>query len=88
MKEIAARIRETLAAEEAKVERSVFDVRLVLLLIFGAIAAVNARTVSPTANVVNFGVFTFAFIYKVILYLWIRRRGYRPAMKYITSIVD
>jgi hypothetical protein len=82
------RIRQTLAAEEASVERSVFDIRFGLLLLFGLLAAVNARSVSPAANLANFSVLTFAFIYKFILYLRIRRHGYRPVMKYVTSIVD
>jgi hypothetical protein len=88
MKEITARIKQALAEEEANVERSVFDVRLVLLLIFGVIAAINARAVSAAANLVNLGVFVFAAIYKLVLYLRIRRRGYHPAMKYLTSVVD
>ncbi len=88
MKEIAARIKQALAEEEANVERSVFDVRLVLLLIFGVIAAINARAVSTAANLVNLGVFIVAAIYKLVLYLRIRHRGYHPAMKYFTSVVD
>ncbi len=88
LKEITTRIRQTLAAEEASVERSVFDIRFGLLLLFGLLAAINARSVSPAANLANFSVLTFAFIYKFILYLRIRRHGYRPVMKYVTSIVD
>jgi len=88
MKEITARIQQTLAAEEANVERSIFDIRFGLLLVFGLMAAVNARSVSRAANLVNWGVFVFAVIYKLVLYLRIRRTGYHPAMKYVTSIVD
>ena len=88
MKEIVTRIKQTLAEEEAAVERSIFDIRFGLLLTFGVIAAVNARSVSMPANLANFGVFVFACIYKLVLYLRIRRYGYHPAMKYVTSSAD
>jgi hypothetical protein len=88
IEEIIARIQQTLAKEEARVERSVLDIRFKLLLVFGVIAAVNARSVPAEANCANFGVFTLACLYKLALYLLIRRRGYRPMMKYVTSFVD
>jgi hypothetical protein len=88
IEEITARIQQTLAKEEARVERSVIDIRFKLLLVFGVIAAVNARSVSVEANYANFGVFALACLYKLALFLLIRRRGYHPVIKYVTSFVD
>jgi hypothetical protein len=88
IKEVMTRIRQTLAAEEANVERSVFDIRFGLLVVFGILVTINAPSVSPAVNLANSSVLAFVIIYKLILYLRIRRYGYHPAMKYVTSIVD
>jgi hypothetical protein len=88
MQEITVRIAKTLNEEEANVERSIFDIRLVLLLIFSVVAALNVRSVSAAANLVNFGVLALVLIYKLFLYRWVRRRGYHPAIKYFTSLAD
>ena len=40
--EMMARIQQTLIEAEGRVERSVLDIRFLLLLVFGAIAVVNA----------------------------------------------
>jgi hypothetical protein len=86
--EIIARIQKTLAEEEVRVERSVLDIRFKLLLVFGMIAAINAGAVTAAANYANFGVFTVACLYKLALFRLMRRRGYRPVIKYVTSFVD
>ena len=86
--EITARVKQTLAEEEARVEKSIFDLRVIVLLVFAVLATVNARSVSREANLVNLGVLVFAGAYKLILFVWTRRAGYHPAIKYFTSFFD
>lgn len=88
MEEITQHIQKALAEEEARVEKSIFDVRLALLLIFAVLAAVNAHLLPFEINFINFGILLLAGFYKLVLYLVTRRRGYRPVIKYVTSFMD
>jgi len=88
MEEITQHIQKALAEEEARVEKSIFDVRLALLLIFAVLAAVNVHLLPSEINFINFGILLLAGFYKLVLYLVTRRRGYRPVIKYVTSFMD
>jgi serine phosphatase RsbU (regulator of sigma subunit) len=88
MEEITTRISQALAKEEQRAEQFANGARIVLLLILTLIALFNVNTVSLKANLMNFSVLACGFAYGFIVFSYIRRIGYRPIMKYVTSFVD
>ena len=88
MQELHQRIGEALAKEEARAEQFANYVRLILLIILGVIASVNAPSVILEANIFNFGALFIGFVYGFLVFIRIRRLGYHPLMKYVTSCVD
>ena len=85
---LSDRINEALAVEEAKAERFANTIRLVLLAVLAVIGAMNVPSVSAEANALNFGAILIGFAYGGGVYLLIRRHGYHPGMKYVTSCLD
>jgi serine phosphatase RsbU (regulator of sigma subunit) len=88
MQELSERISEALAKEEARAERFANNVRLILFIVLTTVALLNALSVSLEANIMNFGALTIGYIYGFIVFIRIRRLGYNPMMKYITSCLD
>jgi serine phosphatase RsbU (regulator of sigma subunit) len=88
MQDLSERIREALANEEARAEEFANSVRFILLVVLTAVALLNALSISFEANIMNFGTLVFGYSYGFIVFIRMRRRGYHPAMKYITSCLD
>jgi hypothetical protein len=86
--DLARRINEALAKEEARAERFANNVRLVLLAVIAVIGILNIPSVSAGANLLNFGALLICSAYGAVVYVLIHRSGYHPAMKYITSCLD
>lgn len=88
MQELTERISEALAKEEARAEQFANNVRLILLIVLTAVALLNALSVSFEANILNLGALFIGYTYGFIVFIRIRRLGYHPMMKYITSCLD
>jgi serine phosphatase RsbU (regulator of sigma subunit) len=88
MQELSDRISEALAKEEARAEQFANNVRLILLFALTTTALLNALSVSFEANILNFGALVICYTYGIIVFIRIRRLGYHPTMKYITSCLD
>jgi hypothetical protein len=88
MQELTDRIGNALAKEEAKAERLANRGRITLLVILTFLALVNLRSVTHEANMMNFTVLAIGYLYGVMVLIWMRRNGYHPIMKYITSCLD
>jgi serine phosphatase RsbU (regulator of sigma subunit) len=88
MDDQAIRLREALRREEVRAEVFANHVRLLFLTIMLAIAVLNASAVSAVANRFNLGALLAGYCYGGIVYLRIRRKGYHPVMKYMTSCLD
>ncbi len=88
MQDLSDRISDALAKEEARAELFASYVRLVLLIVLTTIALVNAPSLTPMANVFNFGALMVGYAYGLVVLARVRGPGYRPAMKYITSCSD
>ena len=88
MQDLADRINDALAKEEARAELFASYVRLVLLVVLATIALVNAPSLMFVANVFNFGALVICYAYGFIVLARLRGPGYHPAMKYITSCLD
>jgi serine phosphatase RsbU (regulator of sigma subunit) len=88
MQELNERISEALAKEETRAERFANGVRFMLLIILTVVAFLNSMSVSEEANILNFGALTVGYAYGLSVFLRIRRTGYHPWMKYITSCLD
>ena len=88
MQTLEERIKRALANEEARAEGFANTIRTVLLVVLTAIAFLNAPSVSLEANVLNGGALFIGYSYGLIVLLSLRRMGYRPIMKYITTCVD
>jgi hypothetical protein len=88
MEELQNRITTALAREEARAELIANRVRLILFAIFTLIAIANAGVVESTTNLVNFGALLIGYIYGGTVYFAMRRLGYRPSTKYITTLLD
>ena len=88
MEGLTERISQALAAEEAKAENFANTVRFILLLVLSTVALLNAPSVTSEANLLNFGALAAGFAYGFLVFIRIRRTGYRPIMKYVTSCVD
>lgn len=88
IQEIATRINEALAHEEVRVEARANHARMILLYATTVIALFNVRAVSIPANLFNFGALAVAYLYGAGIFLVLKTRGYRPAVKYVTSFTD
>ena len=88
MEETTDRINRALAREEIRAERVAGTVRLIVLLIFACIELLNVGSLSIEASIMNASVLFAGCLYGFIVLFRIRRRGYHPAMKYITSCLD
>lgn len=86
--DLTHRISHALAMEEVRAERVASTTRLVLLAIFTVIAFSNAGTLTLAANTMNFGALAVCFAYGLLVSLQIKRRKYRPFVKYVTSCTD
>lgn len=88
MQDLALRIGDALAKEEARAERFANNVRLVFLGILTAIALVNAFSLTAEANLLNVGALLLGYLYGLVVFVQIRHRGYHRSMKYVTSCLD
>lgn len=88
MEELTSRINEALAREEERAERIASTARLTVLGMLSLIAILNAGTISVAANIMNFGALAVGYGYGLAVLVRIRRRKYRPVMKYLTSCLD
>ncbi|MGB2868693.1 MAG: PP2C family protein-serine/threonine phosphatase [Bacteroidota bacterium] len=88
MQELADRIVLALSGEEAKAEQFANNVRILLLAALTSVASLNAASVSFEANVLNFTTLTFGYMYGFLVFVLMRKAGYHPSMKYITSCLD
>jgi serine phosphatase RsbU (regulator of sigma subunit) len=88
MQELTERISGALAKEEARAEQFANNVRILLLIVLTAVALLNVTSVSFEANTLNFGALVIGYTYGFLVFIRIRRLGYHPIMKYITSSLD
>jgi serine phosphatase RsbU (regulator of sigma subunit) len=88
MQDLTERINQALEKEEARAERFANNVRLILLILLTAVAVLNMFSVSREANLMNFGVLGIGYTYGFLVVVFIRRSGYHPMMKYVTSCLD
>lgn len=88
MEETTDRINRALAREEVRAERVAGTVRLIVLLIFACIELLNVGSLSIEASIMNASVLLAGCMYGFIVLFRIRRRGYHPVMKYVTSCLD
>ncbi len=88
MQELGERISDALAKEEARAEQFANVVRFILLIVLTTVAVLNAFSVSFEANFLNFGALVIGYAYGLIVFIRMRRAGYHPLMKYITSCLD
>jgi hypothetical protein len=88
MQELAERISNALNKEEARAELLANSGRVTFLTIMTFIALINVRSVIFQANLMNFSVLAIGYIYGLVVYIRMRRFGYHPAMKYLTSCLD
>jgi hypothetical protein len=88
LKDTKTRITEALAREEAHAELIANRIRLLLLAIFTVIAIANVAVVETETTVINFGALAIGYSYGLTVYFWMRSKGYRPLMKYLTTFLD
>lgn len=88
MEETIDRISRALAREEIRAERVAGTVRLLVLLVFACIELLNVGSLSIEASIMNASVLLAGCLYGFIVLLRIRRHGYHPVMKYVTSCLD
>jgi serine phosphatase RsbU (regulator of sigma subunit) len=88
MQTLNERINAALAKEEARAELFANNIRLILLSVLLVAGLLNSFLVAFEANLLNFGVLGLGFTYGIIVLIYIRRKGYKPLMKYFTSCMD
>ncbi|MBI5019970.1 MAG: serine/threonine-protein phosphatase [Ignavibacteriales bacterium] len=88
MQELTERISNALAKEEARAEFYANSGRVTFLIIMTFIALLNVRSVTFQANIMNFSILALGYTYGLFVLIRMRRFGYHPAMKYITSCLD
>jgi serine phosphatase RsbU (regulator of sigma subunit) len=88
MEDLTNRIAHSLALEEVRAERFTSNARLTLLGIFSVIALWNATSLSFAANMMNLGALVVCYAYGLLVSLQIKRKRYRPFVKYVTSCID
>lgn len=82
------RINQAISNQEAQAEQLANSGRIIFLSIITFLALVNIQSVSFEANIMNFSVLVFGYVYGLIVYFGMRRFGYHPYMKYFTSCFD
>ncbi len=82
------RINQALASEEARAEKFANYARLVVLFIFTVVLLLNVGSLSFEAILMNGSALFIGYVYGLGVFLGIRRRGYYPMMKYVTSAID
>ena len=82
------RIDQALAGEEARAEKFANYARLVVLFIFTVVMLLNVAALSFEATLMNGSALFIGYAYGLGVFLGIRRRGYYPMMKYLTSSID
>ena len=87
-KSIAEAVNQALSRNEVEAERLANRVRLLFLCGIAALAMFNAPAVTAASNLYNFTALVAAFLYGLALFAWLKTRGYHPALKYVTSLVD
>jgi hypothetical protein len=85
---IATAVNQALARNEVEAERLANRVRLLFLCAVAALALINSFFVTKESNRYNFGVLGAAFLFGGAVFVHLKTRGYRPALKYITSFAD
>jgi hypothetical protein len=88
MKEISERVDRALSLQEAQVERIASRARAGFIAVIAIIALLNAPSVTAETNKINFGAIGIALCYSLTVFVWLKRQGYRAAMKYATSLID
>lgn len=88
MEDSTDRINRALAREEVRAERVAGTVRLIVLLMFACIELLNVGSLSIEASIMNAAVLLAGLTYGFVVLIRIRRRGYHPVMKYVTSCLD
>jgi hypothetical protein len=85
---IAAAVNRALARNEVDAERLANRVRLLFLCAVAALALFNSPAVTKESNWYNFGALGAAFLFGGAVFAHLKTRGYRPALKYVTSFAD
>ena len=85
---VAAAVNQALARNEVEAERLANQVRLLFLCGVAALALFNAPSVTKESNLYNLAALGAAFLYGGAVFVYLKIRGYRPALKYITSFAD
>lgn len=88
MEETNSRIRNALVEEESRAELIANRIRLLLLAVFTLIALANIGVVDTGSSAINFGALLVGYFYGLTVYFNMRRTGYRPWMKYVTTLLD
>ena len=88
MKEISERVDHALSLQEARVERIASRARAGFIAVIAVIAILNAPSLTADTNWINFGAIGVALSYNLTVSIWLKRQGYRAAMKYATSLLD
>jgi serine phosphatase RsbU (regulator of sigma subunit) len=82
------RINRALAGEEVRAERFANYARLVVLVILTFVLLLNVGSLSVDATLMNASALLIGYLYGLGVFIRIRRRGYHPSMKYLTSCLD
>ena len=85
---VAAGVTKALARNEVQAETLANRARLLTLCAFAALALFNAAAVTKQSNRYNFAALGAAFLYGAAVFVQLKTRGYRPALKYVTSFAD
>ncbi len=88
MEDLTVRIDQALAIEEVRAERFASNARLSLLGILTVTALLNALSISLAANAMNLGALVVGYTYGLMVSFQIKRKRYRPFVKYLTSCMD
>ena len=88
MEETNSRIRDALSEEESRAELIASRIRLLLLSVFTLIALANIGVVDTVSSAINFSALLAGYSYGLTVYFNMRRSGYRPQMKYVSTLLD
>lgn len=88
MEDLTVRIDQALAIEEVRAERFASNARLTLLGILTVTALLNVPSISLAANAMNLSALVVGYTYGLMVSFQIKRKRYRPFVKYLTSCMD
>lgn len=88
MEETTDRINRALAGEEVRAERFANYARVFVLVILTVVLLLNVGSLSVEATLMNASALLIGYVYGFVVFIRIRRRGYHPLMKYLTSCLD